>query len=362
MKAYVLEAIGKLTYKEVEKPILKQGEALIRVEAAGICGSDIPRIYETGAYYFPLIPGHEFSGTVEAVFEEKHKDWIGKRVGIFPLLPCRSCSSCSEESYETCHHYGYLGSRQDGGFGEYAAVPVWNLIELPETISFEEAAMLEPASVALHAVRRLIPELSGTAGGDYPDLAGKTVALLGLGTIGSIMVQWLAYYGVKRVLATGHGKEPGLLMKRCASENYDYREVTEQETAEWLMKETGGEGAHMVIDCLGTSGALEDALMCVKNGGRILIVGNPHGGISLPKEIYWKLLRKQVTICGTWNSSFTHREEDDWHMVIRACCEGKLKLKELITQKLPFEELSAALDFKRNRKQYQNKVMIVRHM
>ena len=154
MKAWVLHDIAQIRCEEIEKPKITENEVLVAVRAVGICGSDIPRIYKTGAYSFPLIPGHEFSGIVVESSSEKNKAWIGKRVGVFPLIPCKSCMPCRKKQYEMCRSYSYLGSRRDGGFAQYVAVPVDNLVELPETVSFEAAAMLEPMSVAVHAMKR----------------------------------------------------------------------------------------------------------------------------------------------------------------------------------------------------------------
>ena len=154
MKAYVLEEIGQLAYKDVPTPQLGDDEVLVEVVNAGICGSDIPRIFKTGTYHFPTIPGHEFAGIVRQAATEANKRFIGKNVGVFPLIPCMECEPCQDMAYEMCKSYNYLGSRTDGGFAEYVAVPVWNLIELPSEVSFEDAAMLEPTCVALHAVRQ----------------------------------------------------------------------------------------------------------------------------------------------------------------------------------------------------------------
>lgn len=88
-------------------------------------------------------------------------EWKNKRVGVFPLIPCGACMFCKKKQYEMCRNYSYLGSRQDGGFAEYVAVPEWNLIELPESVLFEEAVMMEPMSVAVHAIRRAQPDKDG---------------------------------------------------------------------------------------------------------------------------------------------------------------------------------------------------------
>jgi L-iditol 2-dehydrogenase len=359
MKAHVLEAVNRLTCKEVPAPALRPGEALVEVMAAGICGSDIPRIFETGTYHFPTIPGHEFSGRVVDVYRgdgsaaasSDLSGWIGKRVGIFPLIPCRECPPCRKKQYEMCQHYNYLGSRCDGGFAEYAAVPVWNLLPLPEEVSYEEAAMFEPASVALHAVRRL-------------DLAEvESVALFGLGTIGILIAEWLYAMGVPKVYATGHSAQHGNLMQSVTCDAYEYQQVGQPgsaEAADWILQQTGGQGADAVIDCAAVSSSLEDALVVVRAGGQILEVGNPKGDMELAKDIYWKLLRKQVRLTGTWNSSYTQEESDDWHTTLAYCADGRLKLKELVTHRLPFDELDKGLRIMHDRTEYHNKVMIVR--
>lgn len=364
MKAYVLEGINQLEYKEIDKPQLSTGYVLVEVQAAGICGSDIPRIFTTGTYHFPTIPGHEFSGKVVEAFDESGAPWVGKRVGIFPLIPCKECSSCQKESYELCSNYNYLGSRCDGGFAEYVAVPVWNLIELPEKVSFREAAMLEPSSVALHAVRRL----------DLSEV--NSVALFGLGTIGIIIAQWLHIYGIKTVITTGHSSQHGAVMQQVTSSDYVYvdtaksdnmsrgsdddRNRSSDSVVETIMKLTNGAGVDAVLDCVATAESLADALSCVKPAGQVVIVGNPKGDIPIDKNTYWKILRKQIRLTGTWNSSFTHTLEDDWNMVLQECAKGKLHLKELITHSLPFDELYQGLVIMRDKLEYRNKVMIVK--
>ena len=167
MRAYELHGVNDLRREDIEKPEIPSGWVLVQVKASGICSSDIPRIFTNGTYHFPTIPGHEFSGVVAACGEGVPEDRIGKRVGIFPLIPCRTCPQCRQKKYEMCEHYDYLGSRRDGGFAEYVAVPDWNLMELPENVSFREAAMLEPLSVALHAVKRSGVKPGDTAVGEW---------------------------------------------------------------------------------------------------------------------------------------------------------------------------------------------------
>lgn len=98
MKAQVLHNVADLRYEEVSKPQLNKGWVLVKVKAAGVCGSDIPRIYKTGAHVHPLIPGHEFSGQVVDIYDESSAEWLGKRVGIFPLIPCGKCDPCHKSN------------------------------------------------------------------------------------------------------------------------------------------------------------------------------------------------------------------------------------------------------------------------
>lgn len=347
MKAWTLHGIGQLEYADAPVPKRKEGWVLVRVEAAGVCGSDIPRIFQTGTYHFPTIPGHEFAGrAIEA--HGKDAAWMGKRVGVFPLIPCKECDPCQSGQYEMCRNYDYLGSRRDGGFAELVSVPAWNLMELPDAVQMEEAAMFEPAAVALHAIRRISisPE--------------TTVALFGLGTIGLLVTQWLRIFGVRRVFAVGHNPGHGAKMQETASEAYAYLNAGDEgaDAVSWIMEHTGGRGADAAIECAGSDETLSGCIECVKPGGQILMIGNPKGDMKLDQATYWKLLRRQIRLTGTWNSSFFHSKEDDWHKTAAACAEGKLRLSELITHRLAPADLMQGLLLAKDRLEYHNKIMV----
>ena len=125
MKAARLHAVGDLRCDGVEIPVPHGKELLLRVGACGICGSDLPRVFEHGSSNgrYPLTIGHEFAGEVVAVGEEADASLVGARGAVFPLIPCRRCASCAVGLYAMCENYDYLGSRRDGGFAEYCLVP-----------------------------------------------------------------------------------------------------------------------------------------------------------------------------------------------------------------------------------------------
>ncbi len=345
MKAYVLHGIGDLRYEESEKPQLTKDSVLLKVMAMGVCGSDIPRIYQTGTYSFPLIPGHEFSGVVEEIGENVAEPLLGKRVGVFPLIPCGKCEPCQNRQYELCRSYSYLGSRTDGGFAEYARVPAGNLLLLPDNVTFEQAAMLEPMAVAVHAMRRV-------------SITPKTtVAICGQGTIGLLLLMFLRERGVQELYVIGNKevqKQAALTMgaeeARCLFERG-------ADAGEWLLARTGGRGVDVFFDCVGKQEVVSQGISAVAPGGSVLLMGNPASDMALGKQIYWKILRNQLTLVGTWNSSFTNEETDDWHYVLKRLREGRIHPERLITHRLEFDRFAEGIELARDKKEPYIKVM-----
>ena len=490
MKAYVLQGVGQLEYKDVPLPDLKPGWVLVRTAAAGICQSDIPRIFQTGTYHFPTVPGHEFAGTVTDVYGEESRAWLGKRVGVFPLIPCRSCPSCANKLYEMCRHYDYLGSRRNGGFAEYAAVPVECLVELPDNVTFAEAAMLEPMAVAVHAMRRAFPEMKytgsrtkpvkeslGYAGkqalekktgqqmeqrtgptgqtpqtpaepieqraetetpqtptgpieqttetpqtpqtptesieqttgtpadsigetphtptapieksgrGDEaaaaPDTAG-TVVVCGLGTIGLLLLMMLlerragqeGSHNPERLRARDNGTDavgagPGdSVILAIGNKDYQkqmvlelglpedaYCDSREQDVSQWLMERSGKQGADIFFECVGKNETLRLAVDNAAPGGRVCLVGNPYSDMLLEKSVYWKILRNQLYITGTWNSSFTGEPDDDWAYVLELLSRRRIVPEKLITHRFSVDELEKGFQIMRDKAEDYVKIM-----
>lgn len=355
MKAYRLHGIADITFEEMEKPKAQSGEVLVKVKAAGICGSDIPRIYRTGAYHHPMTPGHEFSGQVEEIGENVSSEWMGKRVGIFPLIPCMECSSCKKKMYEMCKHYNYLGSRTDGGFAEYVRVPEWNLIELPEQVSFEQAAMLEPMAVAVHSIRQ--SGLLDAQGNPAEQIEEKKIAVCGLGTIGLFIVMFLHGMGCENVYVAGNKEFQKQMAVKLAVPADRYCDIHSENPDEWIMNLTEKEGVDVFFECVGKNEVLVQGVNSLAAGGTLLLVGNPAADMDLEKTIYWKLLRSQITVQGTWNSSFTHDEKDDWHYVLDCLKNGKIHPEEMITHRLQGEELMHGFELMRDKSESYVKVM-----
>lgn len=352
MKAFRLDSIGQLNmYEALSKPVLSEKEVLVRVKAAGVCGSDVSRVYETGAHNMPLIIGHEFSGYVENVADAKDSGLIGKRVGVFPLVPCMQCPECKLGRYEMCHSYDYLGSRRDGGFAEYVAVPRWNIIEIADSISYESAAMLEPMAVAVHAIRRQKV---------HKDM---TVAVSGLGTIGQLILMFLKEMGVNNLIGIGNKESQLKIAALSGIDRNHLINVRENHAISDIMNITESAGVDLFFECVGRNDSLELALLATGCGGSICTVGNPYSDMIFSKDIYWKILRKQLTLTGTWNSSYygdcdERSRGDDWNYCIDKLTQGRINPEQLITHKIEFEELSAKLEMMRDKTEDYIKVMI----
>ena len=348
MKAQVLYGPGDLRYEERPVPEPGEHELLIRVSSVGICGSDVPRILRTGAHIHPLIPGHEFSGVVEDCGYGSDASLRGRRVGVFPLIPCGCCEACRKKSYEMCRHYDYLGSRCDGGFAEYVRVPQWQLMPLPDEISDEAAAMLEPLAVAAHAMRRteILPE--------------DTVAVTGLGTIGQMLVMLLKDAGVKKIFAVGNKDFQKMTACGTGIPEEDFIDSRRGDAAKRVRELTDGRGCDVCFECVGRNETVKSTLDMAAIAGRVVLVGNPASDMGLERDLYWKILRSQLKLCGTWNSSFggAGDEGDDWHYVADRISSGRIVPERLITHRFGLEGLPQGLHIMDSKTEDYIKIML----
>ena len=394
MKAYVLRDIGQFGIEEVERPFPGQDEVIVQVKAAGICGSDISRIYYHGTYSYPLIPGHEYSGIVveagsaaaDLAYAQpdaghsgrrdmrggQNASWVGKRVGIFPLIPCGECLPCRQRRYEMCRNYSYLGSRRDGGFAEYVSVPVWNLIELPEKVTFEQAAMMEPMAVAVHAMRKVVQ-------GEKLN-ANLRIAICGLGTIGLFLLMFLKEAGYEDILVIGNKdiqKRKALGLGISEGQFYDSRNGGADT---WLEQCARERAIDVFFECVGINETVNLAVNHTAPGGRVMLIGNPASDMILERQTYWKILRNQLTLCGTWNSSYNRpfcgkesdrrqavdflpdagrNPGDDWQYVLDRIAAGRVHPEQMITHRFDFDGLIRGFELMRGKTEEYLKIMFL---
>ena len=345
MEAIVLHGISDLRHEQVPVPCVKPDTALVRIGYCGVCGSDIPRCFSKGTYSFPTICGHEFAGTIEAISAQDKRFSTGDRVTVFPLLWRDDHPACEQGHYAQSDGYDYLGSRSDGGFATWVVAPIRNLIRIPDNVPLEIAAMTEPAAVALHAARRARVRL------------GDSVAIFGLGPIGLMLAQWLRAMGANPIFL--FDVNPGKLE---LARRLGFQQVHDSRTdkaASVIEKQTGGRGAHVTFEAAGVPVTMLAALACVRRAGRVVMLGNPSGEVALSATLISQLMRREVEILGTWNSSYSvYGDDDDWRSTLAAMSSGVLDLRPLITHRVPLSGGIKALEMMRDNSEFYTKVLL----
>jgi L-iditol 2-dehydrogenase len=332
MRAAVLHAPGDLRVERVPVPAIGPADALVRVAACGICGSDVPRVMTTGTYRFPTIPGHEIAGVVEEIGPKGGAAAPGLAVGtpvaVVPLVSCGRCRFCEIGAFAQCTSYGFLGSRSDGGFAEYLVAPAANLVPLPAGVSAEQGALLEPMAVALHAVRNL-----GVAW-------GEDVAVFGLGAIGNFIAQWARAFGA-RVIALDVAPRKLQIAREVGFE--ETIDAAGSDIAAVLRDRTGGDGPGVAFDAAGSPAAIDAAIRALATFGRLGLVGRPLDGAQIDGPAYERLLRGEITIRGTWSFQATRFPHHPWRESAHAVAAGTVRTCPLVTHRIPLEDLPEAI-------------------
>jgi L-idonate 5-dehydrogenase len=328
MKAFVLHGAKDIRPEEVARPVPGAGEVLIAVRAAGICGSDLHYYAHGRCGNFiptrPFILGHEFSGEVVALGEGVDTLALGTRVAVDPSRACGVCKQCRHGRYNLCPKMLYYGTAsvvppRDGCYAEYVTVPVRNCWPLPDGFEYAWGALLEPMSVAMHAVMR-----SGGVG-------GKTVLITGGGTIGQMILLTAVAFGASKVIvsdikpfarefAENHG----------ASGTLDPTSPTIAEDA----AELSPGGFEVVFEAAGVAPALDQAIRLSAPGATVVQVGTLPDGTAVPVNA---LLTKELQYVGSW------RFANVFDRVIEMVTSGRIDPRPLITGIMPFEDLAEAI-------------------
>lgn len=329
MKAGVVHGREDIRYEEIDKPVAGPGKVLIKVKYTGICGSDVPRVNGDACHYFPNVLGHEFSGIVEEVGEGVTSLKPGDRVAGVPLVPCMKCEDCQKGDYSLCKHYSFIGSREFGSFAEYVAVPERNAVKFDEDVSFEKGAFFEPATVALHGLRRV----------DYK--GGKHVAILGGGTIGLLTAQWAKIFGAKSVTVFDILDERLELAKRLG---IDYGVNTSKDNYMDEVKEiTEGRGFDYVYETAGNTITMKMAFELAANKAGVCFIGTPTRELSFSIAEWENINRKEFTLTGSWMSYSAPFPGDEWKLVAHYFKTGQLKIDDsFIFKKMPLSQIDEA--------------------
>jgi len=206
---------------------------------------------------------------------------------------------------------------------------------------------LEPMAVAVHAMRRVRPT------------AEDVVAVCGVGTIGLLLLMFLQEAGVKKILVIGNKDFQKEQVLKLGVRSEDYCDARTQDVNAWIQESTDKVGVDVFFECVGRNETVAQAVRNAAPAGRVMMVGNPFTDMTLDRDTYWKILRNQLWVTGTWNSAFTDEENDDWHYVLKCLEEGRIDPGAFISHRFSLEDLEAGLHIMRDKSEDYVKVMAV---
>ncbi|SDW48187.1 zinc-binding alcohol dehydrogenase family protein [Paenibacillus sp. CF384] len=336
MKAAIMTAPYTIGIQEVEKPVLKAGEVLIRMKAAGICGGDVHYYDGTHPYaVYPQIYGHELSGVVVETGNGTTKLKVGDRVVVEPAVPCEKCYPCRIGKYNCCIKIDMIGGFRPGGFADYVAVPEAYAHPMPDGMTYEAGALCEPFTIGSQVVHRA---------GMHD---GATVAILGVGPIGlTALILMKRLFNVK-VFAVD------VVPERLESARQFGADVLinprEQDTQKTIDEQTGGEGANIVIESAGLKLTMEQAIHIVSPGGRIVIVGLTNDQVGFPGILFTK---KEVEILGSRNNAGRFPE------VMNFLHENPDIVEAFISARMTFADIAEGLHIAKTKPNEVNKIIL----
>ncbi|MDR3793500.1 MAG: galactitol-1-phosphate 5-dehydrogenase [Terracidiphilus sp.] len=321
MKSLLLTEYKRLEIAEMPVPQAGPGEVLVRVEACGICGSDVHG-YDgsTGRRIPPIVMGHEAAGTVAAVGAGVNSYAVGDRVTFDSTIYCGKCACCQRGEINLCEDRQVIGVscdeyRRHGAFAEYVALSERILYRLPADFSFSDAAMLEAVSVGLHGVKVL--ELAG----------GETALVVGAGMIGLLALQAAKALGCKRVIAADVDASRLALAKLVGADETICASGGELVAA--VLELTEGRGVDVALEAVGCNVTVQAAIDATRKGGKVALIGNIAPEVTLPLQ---KVVTRQIRLQGSCASA------GEYPLAIELIAAGKIQVRSLITAVAPLEE------------------------
>jgi L-iditol 2-dehydrogenase len=320
MKALLLSEYKHLEIADLPDPTPGRGEVLVSVAACGICGSDVHG-YDgsSGRRIPPIVMGHEAAGTIAALGNGVTGFAVGDRVTFDSTIFCGACNNCRRGDVNLCDHRQVLGVscseyRRAGAFAEYVSVPARILYRLPDTLSFNEAAMLEAVSVALHGVA--LAQLS----------ADSTALVVGAGMIGLLTLQALRAAGCARIFVAD---VDSTRLKLAQDAGATAVLSSNADLVEQVLQLTAGVGVDVAIEAVGRDETVKASIDSVRKGGTVVLVGNISPEVTLPLQ---KVVTRQIRLQGSCASA------GEYPRAIELLASGAIRVKPLISAIAPLEE------------------------
>lgn len=339
MNAVVMHGVDDIRLEQVDVPKPGSGEALLKIAACGVCGSDLDRMYKKGPHKLPLITGHEFSAVVAEVGEGVTSVKAGDHVTVPPMLPCFKCGPCQQGHFSLCEDYDYYGSRRHGAYAEFVCGPADLLLKVPEDLDLRAAAMVDPAAIALHAILRT--KLT----------VGSRVAVTGGGgPIGLFAIQWARIMGASQVVSIDVTKEKIPLAEEAGAD---------EAVSDWGdLKDIGG-GFDVIIETSGARVVPDLAVSVLARHGELVLIGIPNADITISDSSWARLMRLEAAIMGSWNSFSAPFPGHEWRTTVDKLHSGDLKCEFMITHELGLDSVAETIKRMYNREIHSSKVIFM---
>jgi len=341
MQALLLRNYLQLEIAELPEPAIGPGDVLVRVRACGICGSDVHGLDgSTGRRIPPLVMGHEAAGVIAKTGPDVRGWQAGDRVTFDSTISCGACHYCRRGEINLCDGRQVLGVscadyRRHGAFAEYLAVPARILYRLPEALSFERAAMIEPVSVAVHAVSLT------------PHEPGDTAVVVGCGMIGQITLQAAKAAGFGQAIAVDVDDGRLAMAQRAGADAT--LNPTRCDAAAAVRACTGGRGADAVLEAVGAAEPIQTAIACARKGGAVTLIGNAAPRVDLPLQ---EVVTRQIRLQGSCASA------GEYPACIELLASGAIRVDYLISARVPLAEAALWFDRLYRREPHLMKVIV----
>lgn len=336
MQQAIMIAPGQIEFRDVPVPEVKPDQIKVKMKRIGVCGSDIHVYHGKHPYTsYPVVQGHEVSAEVVEVGSQVNSVSVGDKVTIQPQVVCGKCYPCTHGMYNVCEELKVMGFQTTGMASEYFVTDAKKAVKLPDDMSWDHGAMIEPLAVAVHAVR-----LAG-------DMTGKKAVVLGGGPIGNLVAQTIKAMGAEDVLLSELSQYRLETARKCGIKAVD---VKKQDLLEAIETNFGKDRADYIFECVGISETMNQAIQYARKGSTIVVVGvfSDFGNINMGL-----VQDHELTLKG----SAMYREED-YIKAIELVNKGLIEFDALITHHVPFQEYKRAYEIIDEQKDKAMKVII----
>lgn len=326
LKALQLYGTQDLRFEDnADSPVIEHDQdVIIQVKSVGICGSDLSRYKKLGPYVKGMTFGHEFAGEVVEIGSAVKTVQVGDRVAGCPAYICGECESCRRGEPAQCEHLHVIGAYLPGAYAEYTKLPESHVMKLPESVDYDTAALIEPSSVVAHGFYHTSIR------------PGAEVAVMGVGSIGLLAIQWAKIFGASKVYAIDIDSQKLQIAKDLGADVVI--NSLEIQPHEAILSYTNGRGVDLAVESAGSPITSAQIFALPRKGGEVVFMGIPYADIHIDRFFFEKIVRNELKVYGSWNAISAPFPGKEWLSTLHYMGTGQLNVRPMISHRLPLQE------------------------